>query len=309
MNDDSTTRRVRRGYLLVAGLVLTALLVFNIDVIADQFRDHVDVVALVRETSGVRIGSPVSVAGVEVGRVTAIDFVGDPAAPVAVSVRLQERARTAVRRTSRARTARRRFIGEPVVRIEAGPDASPPVEDGDTLRPRDEPSIEELLERGLAFPSSLDSLQEGVGRLHLLIDRRRPALDSLVDRLALATAEAEDLRQQVRNGPGRWLGDAALPRRIERLRQHVEALSAAMGRLGREAEGGEIGPQLRSFAARAERLEDRLDALGRTLTEGSGTLGRLQRDSALAVAVREVAAQVDSLRAEGLDFALRMFLP
>lgn len=310
MQDDSVTRRTRRGYALIAGLVLAAIVVFNVDVIEGWFSDHVQVVALVRETRGIRVGSPVWVAGIEVGRVTAIEFVDHPTAPVAVSLRLDGRARAAVRKASHAHTAKRRFIGQPTVRIGAGPGDSPAVESGDTLQPSDLPSIEELLEQGMAFPPTLDSLRLTLGRLQGLIEERSPGLDTLVDRLARATAEAETLRQGLETGSlGRWLDDPTLPRRIERLRAHTTALSDAVARLERKGDEDKLGPGLRSVAERAERLGVQLDRLQRTLNEGEGFVSRMQRDSALAVAVAEVTAQIDSLRAEGLDFVVRMFLP
>ncbi len=52
-----------------------------------------------------------------------------------------------------------------------------------------------------------------------------------------------------------------------------------------------------------------MTALEQRLAEGGGMMSRVARDSALAVAVAGVQAQIDSLRAEGMGFALRMLTP
>jgi hypothetical protein len=292
-------------------MVLAAVLIFNLDGIVEWFRGHTDLVALVDRTEGVRVGSPVLVEGIEAGRVTDIRFVDrGPDAAVALSIRLDDRVLPAVRRGSHARTAKRRFIGQPTVLISAGPPDSPPVEPGDTLYPSGLPSIDELLERGLAFPASLDSLDEALEELGGLVEGRRPALRELVDRLAVVTDEATTLRSDLEGGSiGRWLEDPDIGVRIDRLRGQVAAIGEAVDRFKARADGDDLRTRLGMVSERADRLAARLDTLGRTVREGDGFVPRMSRDSALAVALAEVTAQIDSLRAEGMGFALRMLLP
>lgn len=307
---------------ILAALFLAALLIFNLDLVVDAVRGYIDVVVIVTETSDVRVGAPVWVEGVEAGHVTAMDLV-DPAAlaavaertgseepaAVALHVRLEDRVRDVVRQGSRAYTARSRVIGAPSVRIDAGPPAAPPVESGDTIFPADRPSISDLIEHGRAFPAALDSLAAGVRELNRLADARGPGLDRLVGRITVVSEEATALRAGFEDGSlGRWLGDPEPGRRLERLRQRVAELSESAAALQRYGDG-ELGRSAVSVGERAERISAALDVLDQRLTEGDGILSRAQRDSALAVAVAGVQAQVDSLRAEGLSFALRMFIP
>jgi hypothetical protein len=312
VNADPVARRARRGYALIAAMVLVAVLIFNLDGVVEWFRGHTDLVALVDRTEGVRVGSPVLVEGVEAGRVTDIRFVDrGPDAAVALSIRLDDRVLPAVRQGSHAHTVKRRLIGQPTVLISAGPTDSPPVEPGDTLYPSGLPSIEELLERGLAFPASLDSLNLALEELGGLVERRRPALRELVDRLAVVTDEATTLRSDLEGGSiARWLEDPELGVRIDRLRRQVAAIGEAVDRLKARADGDDgLRTRLGTVTERADRLAARLDTLGHTIREGDGIVPRMSRDSALAVALAEVTAQIDSLRAEGMGFALRMLLP
>lgn len=308
---DSNRTRVRRGLAILAGLILAATLVFNLDMVVDRFHGYLDVVALVPAVNGVRVGSPVWVAGVEAGRVTAIDFrVVEDLTLLALHVRLEERVRDVVRRGSRAHTARDRFIGEPTVRISAGPTHAPAIEDGDTLHPMPVMSLDTLLARGLAFPESLDSLTSALRALDRLADDRSPVLATLLARLDVAAEEAMALRTELEGGSiDRWLRDPELDQRVARLRERVAELSAAAEAMQDRYTDGELQAGAASVGARARRLGLALERLEGSLAEGRGFIGRSARDSAIPLAVRGVQAQIDSLRAAGMGFALRMILP
>lgn len=294
----------------MAALFLTALLVFTMDLIEDWLRGYVDVVAVVLETSGVRVGSPVVVQGMEAGRVTGVDVMelGGRGA-IALHVRLEDRARSVVGLRSRAHTGKRNLIGEPMVRISAAPPGSPPLEDGDTIPPSDLLSIEALMREGKDLTPALDSLASALVELDRVVDERRPEMMAVVDQLSLATEAAAALRTDIDGGSvGLWLRDPTLGRRIDRLRVRVAALSEAASSLQRYGDP-EMGESVAALGQRAEHVGAELSELQRRLGEGDGFLTRMGRDSALAVAITGVQAQIDSLSAAGIGFALRMFLP
>ncbi|NIQ53408.1 MAG: MCE family protein, partial [Gammaproteobacteria bacterium] len=236
-NQTENGRRERRGYLILAVLALSALLIFNLDVIVDWTRGYVDIVAVVGETSGIRKGSSVWVGGVEAGRVRDLAFIGQgDSSAVAVDVRLEDRALALVRHGSDVYTTKRRFIGEPIVRIEAGDPAAPPVEDGDTLRGGSRASLDELIRRGKVFPSALDSLTDTLERLQGLVEGRRPDLATLAERLAAATDEATRLSRRLEGGTvDRLMADPRLGERITGLRHRLADLGAAVDSAGRRA--------------------------------------------------------------------------
>ncbi len=310
-NQTENGRRERRGYLILAVLALSALLIFNLDVIVDWTRGYVDIVAVVGETSGIRKGSSVWVGGVEAGRVRDLAFIGQgDSSAVAVDVRLEDRALALVRHGSDVYTTKRRFIGEPIVRIEAGDPAAPPVEDGDTLRGGSRASLDELIRRGKVFPSALDSLTDTLERLQGLVEGRRPDLATLAERLAAATDEATRLSRRLEGGTvDRLMADPRLGERITGLRHRLADLGAAVDSAGRRAGDAGLGTRLDSLDRRRQRLAAELAVLQDRLDTGSGTLGRMRRDSALAVAMGGVRAQIDSLMAEALTLATRMLLP
>jgi hypothetical protein len=293
---------------MVAVAVVAAILVFNMDALVDFFRGHVEITALVPETSGVRPGSPVEVEGVQVGHVTAVGVATSAAqGAIGLTVRLEDRVAPVIRRGSRAMTAKRRFIGEPVVRISAGPADSPPVATGDTLYPAETVSLSDLIERGRDFPDTLDSLRTTLAEVQRLSATATPRLAALTRRLDQTMDQADAVRTGLLQGGLAFLDDPTFGARVRSLRLRTTELGEAAERLSRYAGDGPLRREGEQLAARAERLGTRLDRLQQGIDDG--TLGRLRRDSALVNAMAEVTAQIDSLTAAGFGFALRMLAP
>lgn len=331
--ENSTDRRARRGYLILAGLLLAAVLIFNVDAVVDLARDHLELVTLVPSAEGVRIGSAVWVAGVESGRVTRVGFAGDVApgpgqedsTSVAVHVRLDPETAHVITRSSDVWAARVRFIAEPVIRIDPGPPGDTPVRDGDTLRGRVQPDPFDLLEQATALPAGLDSLVRSVRRIQSLAEGRAPDIQGLARQLTATTTAAAELSAGLSAGGGegslsRLLDpERGLATRVETLRQRLDELSAAAAIVARrygppggdEGTADEVGlpTALRDLRLRADAVGQQLETLRTRLDRGEGFIPRMQQDSALVVAMRGVQAQIDSLTAEALSIGLRMLLP
>lgn len=325
----TTHGRTRGGYLILIGIFLAAIVIFNLNALSDLTREEIDIVALLPDASGVRVGTPVRVAGVEAGRVLAIAFlpIAD-SAEVALTLRIEGDARTVLRADSDVRAIRIRVIGQPVVQLEPGSPSAPPVGPGDTLRATPRPDPLHLLERSRSLPGALDSLHDATVRLRAMAGGRAPDLERLGTGLAAVVDAAGALSRDLEQGSlGRMLGPGGAMDRLAQLRARLDEVAAVLGpalaRYGAgaggdgaeagetgEADGsGELGAALRAVAGRVATLRTELDAMGARMAEGGGILDRMGRDSALQVAVRGVQAQIDSLRAEAASIALRMILP
>ena len=307
-------------------LFLAAILVFNVDGIVDGLRDHLELVAMVPRAEGVRVGSAVWVAGVESGRVTRIAFLGSSAetpagrdsATVALHLRLDDDTRAVITRGSDVRALRLRFVGQPIIEVSAGEPGDAPVEDGDTLYARPHPDPLELLDRGMRLPGAVDSLLGSVRAIQAMAGDRAPELRRLSDRVAAVSAAASTLAGEMEGGTlGRLMnGDAGEPTladRVATLRARVGELQEAGARLaGRYADGAApdgLPAAMSRAMGRADRIQEELATLQARMEDGGGFLPRMQRDSAVMVAVRGVQAQIDSLASEALSIGLRMVVP
>ncbi len=299
---------------MIGVLVLSAVLIVNLDAIQELFRDHLEIVALVPEAPAVRIGSPVLLEGVPVGRVTRIGFqkAGDSAA-IALRLRLEGRAGAVLRADSRARATRQRFVGQPVVALTAGHDSAAVLRDGDTLAAHDLPSLDTILARGRALSAGVHSVLADTGAVHALVSARVPELQRLGAALSALDREAGALSGGLRSGAmKRAWGEGEVLDRLHAVRRDLEAvdtaLAAAAARFDPGRSGGLREPLL-DLGRQATELGVSVDSLQDRLRSGTGIVARIQRDSALLHAVQRLRAQVDSMVANASGLAVRMFLP
>lgn len=185
--------------MILIGIFVAALAIFNLDAILDLGRDEIVLVAILADASGVRVGTPVRVAGVQSGRVLGVGFVpaGD-STEVALTVSIDGDARAVLRADSDVRAVRLRVIGQPVVQLEPGSPQAPPVGPGGAM--------------------------DGVARLRTRLDQVTAALGPALERYAPGGPDAAgELSVALRS----------LSARVETLRADLDALSLRM-----EAGGG-----------------------------------------------------------------------
>lgn len=313
----------------MAVLFLGAVAIFNADALADLTRSHLDLVALVPEAEGLRPGSAVWVEGVESGTVTGIAFLGTRAAAmgggtdsaaVAVHIRIDAEAGEVITRGSDVQATRVRFIGQPVINVSAGQPGDPPIRDGDTLVAEPLPDPMALLEQGMALPAALDSMARAVQRIRSMAAGRGARVERLVDRLGAVTAAAGALAEDLEGGSVGLMMDEqrGVAARVGELQSTLSQLAAAASAVvdrytpGDTATGAppsELTSAVSSVLARVEELQTELETLQARLGGGSGTLARMQQDSALQVAIQGVQAQIDSLMTEAMSLGFRMLLP
>jgi hypothetical protein len=310
---DRESGPARRGYLLLAAVVVAALGIFNLERIVDAVRPKLAVLALVSDAPDVRVGTDVWVEGVRMGRVKQVTLAkeGDSTL-VGLTLRLDRQARELVTRSSDVRVSRRRFIAEPVVRVFAGSPEDPPLEPGDTLRGQPRPGPAELMARVEALAPAVDSVLGAAVDIQARIHARAPAFQNLAAQMDAAGAAARTLTAQSEAGSlGRMLDrETGMPAQVGALRQRLAALGDATDQLvARYSADGPLGSDVRGLGNRLRSLEEALTDLETRIEDGGGFLGRVEADSALEVAVRGVRLQIDSLMAEAHSIALRMFLP
>lgn len=315
MTRNDTDGRARRGYLIIIGLLIAAVLIFNIDAVQDLTSDRADLVALLPDASGVRVGTPVWVAGVESGTITGIDFLASGGnAQIALTLRIASEALAVIRRDSDVRAIRLRLIGQPVVQVEAGTAAAPAARSGDTLLAHPRVDTDLLLAEGTRLPAQLDSLLTSARQVAGMARSRSHDLERLQVRIDAVTSAAGVLSTELEGGSlGRFMEPGGLDP-VARLGARLDSLGAELGAAierysGAEGEEASLPRSLQSLRARVAALRADLAVFNARFRAGGGTLDRLARDSALQVAVRRVQAQVDTLRQEAASIALRMVHP
>jgi phospholipid/cholesterol/gamma-HCH transport system substrate-binding protein len=302
------TRDVMVGSMAALALLVLALAIMSVGG-ESRFFTRMDAFrAIFPHTDGLRVGSPVKLAGVPVGTVDGIQLPTDPEA-AGIEVRLQIRHVYAERVREGSKVALRYLqwlSGEKYVEITPGDPARAALAPGSVLPVLQETEILEqgediaanLNEITVALKDILEPLQRGEGLLGTMIHDPEFGREGLA-RLTGSLENLEALTARIRSGQGfvgRALYDREFAGRIDDLSGAIANLSDFMEALGRregalgellneDGAGRDMVTAMRDAAASLRRTAERLESR-------EGLAGRLINDpeysEALARDLREI---------------------
>jgi len=304
-------RRAVAGTLLILGMSAFGLAIFYLDVIHRALQSTYSVHVLLPDAPGVRPGTPVTVAGVEAGRVKRIALApvnSDSLAKAVLTLELGTAVRPQVRRDSDVRLRRVRLIGDPIVDVMPGSPTAGVLPPGDTLRGRSRPSAAATLARAGDLGAAFDSLHGSTQRLAVAWNATRPAAAAAASRVSAAQAQLRSLDVGYRTGPlAARLQDQQWRAAIGRTRTAAAELRSLFQRGAGSRDAASLGPEIARLAARADTLIQELHRLEAALALPGGVPAPIGRDTALARALRAARAELDSLVSETRRNPLRFF--
>ncbi len=296
-----------RRDLTVGAVVLIAAIIFTIGVfsIGSEQRVWVRKVSYklrIPGANGLQSGSPVRLAGVQVGTVTSLDFSEDPnviaiEVVLSVDVSYQHRIRSDTEATLRILTL---LGGERYVELTPGTASNPVVPPGSYIHVPPSFGMEELGELSAGLSEDLKSIsgnvriiletvqrQEGVvGRMLLDPNFGSQVFEDIGESASMMRGTIESVHSG-RGLAGRLLSDDQFARETTAsIRDSLDRLERLMGKLTEE-EGvvyqvldpnGKVAGSLESL----NRASGDLQAFAADLRGGGGTLGRLVSDEAYA---------------------------
>jgi phospholipid/cholesterol/gamma-HCH transport system substrate-binding protein len=316
------------GLIAVFALVMSGLLIFAVGGGGGFFWQNYPLKVQFPNVAGLMSGSPVRVAGVEVGSVTDVTLVPNGAE---VSFNVIDDMRPLITDRSTAKLGSISLLGEGAVDIEAAPSGTPLEDWAYVTTGKPAPSIAELTAQagtGVADVTALIAdLRAGKGTMGKLLTDESvyKEFDSLLaaaDRVAQNVANGKGTMGKLANDPkvydelnasvanlnamttklrkgegslGMLLNDPALAKSLNTTSANIEGLT---GRLNRGE--GTAGKLLNDDALykRMDSLTARLDTVLQNLNEGQGTAGQLLHDKRLYENMNETVAEVKAFLAE-----------
>ncbi len=241
--------------------------------------------------AGLKPGAPVRVAGVEVGSVSDVTFVGDRV-EVVMEVGKDHQAR--ITSESVAALGSVSVLGEAAVDITAASGGTPVAEWGYVRPGRSAGSLTDVATQATAgieqLTSILQDIRGGRGTVGQLFTN-----DSLYRELNGLVAAAETVAgniQQGRGTLGRLINDPAAARSLEASLQNLEGVTAKIrageGSLGKLLNDDAMAQSLASTTAN-------LDTMTGRINRGDGTLGKLVNDQELYNRLNSMTDRLDRL--------------
>jgi phospholipid/cholesterol/gamma-HCH transport system substrate-binding protein len=316
------------GLLSIAALAMASILIFLLSGEGGFVWQRYSVKTVFRDIAGLKEGAPVRVAGVEVGSVSDLNFIGDQ---VEVTMEVNEEHRLRITTASRAVLGSVSLLGEAAVDISASSQGTPIPEWGYIPagpQPRTIAEVGAIATEGIEEATKLlqdirtgrgtigrfftdEAVYKDFNALVLSLDRVASNIASgrgtlgkltndptLHNELAAAVNDLNTITTRIRNGEGslgKLLNDPAMATSLTATTQNLETVT---GRLNRGE--GTAGKLLTDTALyeRFTSVAQRLDTLTTNLNAGEGTAGQLLRDKQLYENMNQTVGELRELIAE-----------
>jgi phospholipid/cholesterol/gamma-HCH transport system substrate-binding protein len=279
------------GLIALFALVMAAVLIFAVGGGAGFFWQTYKLKTRFDNVAGLMTGSPVRVAGVQVGAVEAVVLEGQT---VEVVFTVKDDFRPLVTDRSKAVLGSLSLLGESAVDISAGTGGTPIPEWGYVPSGIAEGSIAQMTTQatnGLQQATKLvEDLRNGKGTMGQLFVN-----DSLYKQVDSFVTAAEQVTRAIANGKGTAGKLANDPKLYDELNASVANLNAITTKL-RNGEGS-LGQLMNdpAFSKTLNQTTSNMEALTAKLNRGEGTAGKLLNDDALYKRLDSVTARLDTV--------------
>lgn len=216
------------GLFLLLTLGCAALGLFAIAEKDGWSSETITVASELEQVNGLRVGAPVRVLGIPVGKVIRIEPPQLPGQPVVVELQISKQQQNLVRKDAKLRILKDGLVGERLVEIDPGTESSPPIAAGDRIASANSPSWEEVVAK---VDAVVEDVQQGKGTIGQLL-RNDDAHQRL---LAVATEgqqvlkRIDNIAQDIESGrgtAGKLLKDDTAYRELQDLVQRAEVALA-----------------------------------------------------------------------------------
>lgn len=240
----------------------------------------------VTDATGLKVGSLVTVGGVQAGKVTAIEYAG----PTAIRIRFRTEPFVEMKEDAAAEVISIGLVGEYAVRLSPGTAERPLPQDRE-LRAINTPGLRET---AMELKGKADTLLDGANAIvnQRTADQLMATAKQLQSTLA-ATERVMQLYGNTKSGPV-----AELTATMAQFRSLSARLDTALANpaLGRTLERTDtLTSNLAAMTAQLTATGARLDTLMGGIQRGEGTLGKFVRDSAFHDTTVRLMGSIDSL--------------
>jgi phospholipid/cholesterol/gamma-HCH transport system substrate-binding protein len=281
------------GIVSVVALALAATMIFLLSGEGGFSWQRYSLKTVFDDIAGLNQGSPVRVAGIEVGSVSAISFLGDR---VEVTVELADWVRPRVTTGSIASLGSVSLLGESSVDITASTAGAPIPEWGYVPSGRAAGSLTDVTRQASVgigeLTAILQEIRTGRGTVGRLFTD-----ETLYAEMTALVAAAENVVQSVTRGRGtlgRLIDDPAAARSLESSLQNFEAITARIrageGSLGKFLADDALARSLTSSTTNLETITGRI-------SRGEGTAGKLISDRELYDRLNSMSDRLDKVMA------------
>ncbi len=313
--------QVRIGAFILSGLLVFVAIIYLLGAQGRYFERKYDLTVEFVEVGGLIEGATVRLAGVQIGRVTAVTLPEQPGSKVRVTLTIARRFSERIRRDSEARIATQGLLGDKIVEITLGSTSVPALKPGETLASSESFEMQQMFKAGVETMQTVKELAAGlkstvarVDRIAKEVETGKGLVHALVydepeslDRLNAILARTQQILARAEQGDSA-VGVLLSPESGKSARALLTAMDA-LGRGAEKADGRETllsallyDPQYKAVADDLRAVAHNFRDVSERVAQGQGLLGQLTRDGgdgslALGDAAADFRVAMANLRA------------
>jgi phospholipid/cholesterol/gamma-HCH transport system substrate-binding protein len=240
------------------------------------------------DASGLRLGAPVRLSGVDIGNVKSIRIVIDrPFAPVEVTMKVNQKYHY-VRKDSITILTTAGVLGESYINIDSSHAAKAEAQDGDELQSKDQPGYDDVIRAANSSLQNLDILIKRMDRIVAFVETGRGSIGKLIydpalyNKVNATVAEFQNVVNEISQGQGsigKLIVNDDLYNKanaaVDHINQIIDEVNAGNGTVGKFLKDPTLYNNVNQTVANVKLLTDDINS-------GKGALGKLAKDQEFA---------------------------
>lgn len=311
--------QLRVGLTVIFSSLVLALLLFLMSGTGGFFTKRITLLAFFDNASGLRVGAPVRLSGVDIGNVTGIRVVDTKdkrLTPVEVVMKVSTAYDFNLRRDSVIALDTAGVLGETYLDIDSSQAIGAKVQDGDTINTQIHPDFNEVVRSSQSTLQNMDALLKRADRILAFAESGKGSLGKLIydprlyDQISQTVGEFKQIVDEIAKGQGS-LGalinkndayDKFLAT-LDKMNHVIDDLQAGKGTAGKILKDPELYDNANQTIANLKKVSEDLNA-------GKGTAGKLLKDEELAKKIDTITTKLAALTSgleEGKGTAGKLF--
>jgi len=251
--------KFRVGLFVLVALLTFLGAVYALGARARLFEARYTIHADFTEVGGLVEGATVRLAGVQIGRVSAVSLPPQPGGKVRVDLTIARRFSDRIRKNSVARIETQGLLGDRIVEITVGDATAPPVLPGEVLASRDPADFGRIVAAGAETAKNVAALADALRETADQINKSK-----MIESAASTVSKLGRVVDQVEQGRG-WAHTLLYeePIALKRLNELIASTQTVIERVekGQGAAGVLVSPESTASAKRFVAAVDRLSAM------------------------------------------------
>lgn len=293
---------LRVGLTVIFASIALIVLIFLMTGSTGLFTHKIALYAYFDNASGLRVGAPVRLQGVDMGNVDSIRVVPNHGlTPVKVVLRVSTKYENGIRTDSTAELSTQGVLGETFVDIDSRGAHGPPATNGTVLRIHEQPDLTDVVRASQSTLQNVQALLQRVDNIVSFIQSGQGSIGKLIydealyNRLNTTLTELQKVASAVSQGQGSLgkliVSDDLYNRAnttVDKLNAILDQVNSGQGTAGKFIKDPSFYNNANATVAKANELMENINA-------GKGTLGLVARDQAFAQKVNDTISKLNAL--------------